>query len=273
MGHRWDTIPHICHRDYTHGQDQTPPVAQPPENPGKLEKLERLDSSDFPVYYLGWKRSPVEVRPGPTSSRADLVNRSPSTNQLSWDLVGETRNRPTRSCSDRAFQSGYPRSHGDHRTLRSICVRELGIRYRSPTSLVRLLAHLSHHYRCASGAQAGRYPGPADQRTVEVRCSDRDFLEGNALAGRDAAPRLGNTTKESRVVLESVFKPVIFRSKADQHAGRPPVPGNDDFLLLRRAEVSRQIILHLVQWNSPHRSWPTFLSDSSASPFRTTAST
>ncbi len=35
LNSRWDTIPHNCHRDCTHGQDQTPPVAQNPRKSGQ----------------------------------------------------------------------------------------------------------------------------------------------------------------------------------------------------------------------------------------------
>jgi hypothetical protein len=38
------------------------PSHKTPENSGKPETPERIDSSDSLVYYLGWKRSPVQAR-------------------------------------------------------------------------------------------------------------------------------------------------------------------------------------------------------------------
>ena len=74
-----------------------------------------------------------------------------------------------------------------------------------------------------------------------------DVFEFDSFAAAQAGPRLLNPLEETRIVLDLVIEPIILRGEAHQHAGRPAVPRNDNFFLLRHPEVLRQIILYFRQ--------------------------
>src|SRR5207249_11059135 len=75
-----------------------------------------------------------------------------------------------------------------------------------------------------------------------------------SLAGLQALARLCDPLQEAWIVLQLVVEPIVFRSKPHQDACRLPVPGDDDLLVLRQAEVLRQVIFDFRQSYLLHRS-------------------
>jgi hypothetical protein len=100
-----------------------------------------------------------------------------------------------------------------------------------------------------------------------------DVFEPDPKSGAQAAARLFNAAQEAWVMFETVFEPVVFRFKADQHARRFTVTGYDDFLGLRLAQVSRQIVLDFGQGDFLHPGFPNCASHDSASDLATIAKT
>src|SRR6266480_7749074 len=74
-------------------------------------------------------------------------------------------------------------------------------------------------------------------------------------------------------MLETVFEPVFFRFKTDQHARRLAVAGDDDLLRLCLSKEPRQIVLDFGQWNFLHSRSANCASHDSASDLATTAKT
>src|SRR5216684_5666537 len=59
-----------------------------------------------------------------------------------------------------------------------------------------------------------------------------DVFEPDAKSCAQAVPCLLDAVQEARVVLETVFEPVLFGLEADQHARRLAVTRDDDLLRL-----------------------------------------
>ena len=74
-----------------------------------------------------------------------------------------------------------------------------------------------------------------------------NVFEPDPKSGAQAAARLFDAAQEAWVMFEAAFEPVVFRFKADQHARRFTMAGDDDFLGLRLAQVSGQIVLDFGQ--------------------------
>ena len=66
-------------------------------------------------------------------------------------------------------------------------------------------------------------------------------LETHSSSCTEARSRFLDTVKERRVVLEAVVEPVVPGLEANQHAGRFPVPGNDDLRLRKWMELDGQM--------------------------------
>ena len=66
-----------------------------------------------------------------------------------------------------------------------------------------------------------------------------NVFEPDATPCAQAVPRLLDAPQEARVVLETVFEPVLFGLKADQHARRLAVARDDDLLGLSLAKKAR----------------------------------
>jgi hypothetical protein len=70
-----------------------------------------------------------------------------------------------------------------------------------------------------------------------------DVLETDTSALSKAPSCLLDSMKESRVILQLVMEPVVFVLEPDQHRRRFSVPRDDNAVLLREAEVLRELIL------------------------------
>lgn len=58
------------------------------------------------------------------------------------------------------------------------------------------------------------------------------------MSSAQGRPCLADAAQKSRVVLESVLKPIILILKAHENAGRLPVTRDDDLATGREAEVA-----------------------------------
>ena len=76
-------------------------------------------------------------------------------------------------------------------------------------------------------------------------------LQLDAASGAKAVPRLFNAPKETRVVLETVFEPVLFRFETDQRASRFAMTRDNDLLRLGLSKVAGQIVLDLSKAGPP----------------------
>jgi hypothetical protein len=85
--------------------------------------------------------------------------------------------------------------------------------------------------------------------------------------------RLIYAPQESRIVLEPILEPIVFRSEADQYSSRLAMTRNDDFLTFRLAEVTRQIVFDFGERNLFHSGFPNCANHESASLFMTIART
>ena len=70
-----------------------------------------------------------------------------------------------------------------------------------------------------------------------------DILDPDAAVRPEARSRLFDAAQKPRVVFEPIIKPIIAGSEADQHPGRFPVPGDDDFFALGFAQKPREVAL------------------------------
>jgi hypothetical protein len=57
-------------------------------------------------------------------------------------------------------------------------------------------------------------------------------FDSDTVPRLETAPCGFDAAQESRVILEPVFEPVVFRLEPDQDARRLAMPGDDDLLLL-----------------------------------------
>jgi hypothetical protein len=58
-----------------------------------------------------------------------------------------------------------------------------------------------------------------------------DIAQWDPLTRTKRAACFLNATKEFRVMLQTVLKPVVVRSESDQNASRATVSGNHDFFI------------------------------------------
>jgi hypothetical protein len=54
------------------------------------------------------------------------------------------------------------------------------------------------------------------------------------------------------MMLQAIVEPIVLTLKADQYSSRFPVPGDEDFFVLRQTQKSRQIVLYLSQGRLAH---------------------
>ena len=59
----------------------------------------------------------------------------------------------------------------------------------------------------------------------------------DSLARAKGDSRLVDATQKLRVMLETIFEPILFRRKSDEDAGRTTVPCDDDLLVDRQPQV------------------------------------
>jgi len=97
--------------------------------------------------------------------------------------------------------------------------------------------------------------GEVRQRQRELLLH-RDVFQLHTVTGPQTLPRLFNPLQERRIMFEPIFKPVIFRFKADQNARRLAVTGDDQLFLLGQPEIPGQIIFDFRQCDKFHASWP-----------------
>lgn len=91
------------------------------------------------------------------------------------------------------------------------------------------------------------------------------------MTGADAATRGGDAPLEARIVLQSTLEPIVFRFEADQYAGGPPMPRNDNLPLFRFGQKARQIILDLREPHFFHSGLANRASHESTCDFATSA--
>ncbi len=84
--------------------------------------------------------------------------------------------------------------------------------------------------------------------------------------------RLFDSAQKSRIIFKPVFKPVIFRFKANQYPSRLAVTRDDDFLYFSFAEIPGEIVLDLGERNFLHSGFANRASHKSASDLATIAS-
>ena len=94
-------------------------------------------------------------------------------------------------------------------------------------------------------------PGP---RLLQMRvrpASVRKIFETRPLASPQVRPRRYDPREEFGMMLQAVIQPVILGLESDQDPCRPPVPGDQDLLLGRDAEIAGKVILDLRQGHFP----------------------
>lgn len=57
-------------------------------------------------------------------------------------------------------------------------------------------------------------------------------------------PRFAHPSKESRMMLEAVFKPVVLVLESDQDPSWLPMARNDDLAIGGQAQKTRQVVFH-----------------------------
>jgi hypothetical protein len=72
-----------------------------------------------------------------------------------------------------------------------------------------------------------------------------DVFEPDASALPQALPCGLDPGQESRVVFQTVIKPVVFGFEANEHPGRSAVPGDEHFFLFGGPKKAGQIVLDL----------------------------
>jgi hypothetical protein len=75
----------------------------------------------------------------------------------------------------------------------------------------------------------------------------------DSLSVPETLPRLCDPLEEAWIVFQFVIEPIVFRSKSHQDARRLSMPGDNDLLIFRQAEVVRQVILDFRQCYLFHR--------------------
>ena len=80
-----------------------------------------------------------------------------------------------------------------------------------------------------------------------------------------------DTTQESRIIIEPVFKPVLLHFEADQQSRRFAVARDNDLLVFCLPQKSGQIVLDFRQWNFLHCVFAYCASDASVSDLVTIA--
>jgi hypothetical protein len=75
----------------------------------------------------------------------------------------------------------------------------------------------------------------------------REILESDTTSSPETLARLCDAPQELRVMLQSIVEPVVLALEADKHASWFPMSRDEDFLGLRQAQESREIVLHLSQ--------------------------
>src|SRR6266478_6023894 len=122
--------------------------------------------------------------------------------------------------------------------------------------------------------------GATPQSTIVFSSSEargsslRDVLDANAASRAQACARFFDPAQKTRIGLEPIVEPIVFRFETDQHAGRFAMSGDDDLLCPGFPEITREVILDLGEWNFSHgrlRRFPSCASHDSASDFTTIA--
>src|SRR5215207_11676986 len=85
----------------------------------------------------------------------------------------------------------------------------------------------------------GRRPGGMQALRSDEKLLRFNVLQPHAASGAQAIPRLFNATQETRVMFETVVKPVVFRLEPNQHTSRLAMPCNNDLLRFRLAKIAR----------------------------------
>ena len=85
------------------------------------------------------------------------------------------------------------------------------------------------------------------------RPSLRQILEPNAVPAPNCVPRLGDSANEFRMMLQAIVEPVLLALETDEHARRPAVAGDENFLGRGQAQESREIVFDLSQRHLAYR--------------------
>jgi hypothetical protein len=80
------------------------------------------------------------------------------------------------------------------------------------------------------------------EENLDLPSIDFDVFEPRPAPRSETLARLIYALQESRIVLEPILEPIVFRSETDEYSSRLAVTRNDDFLTFRLAEVARQIV-------------------------------
>jgi hypothetical protein len=81
------------------------------------------------------------------------------------------------------------------------------------------------------------------QSDVDDALLSFNILQPHSASGAQTVPRLFNATPETRIMFETVVKPVVFRLEPNQHTSRFAMPRDNDLPRLSLAKIARQIIL------------------------------
>ena len=73
----------------------------------------------------------------------------------------------------------------------------------------------------------------------------RQILEWDTAPTPKTFARLCYSPQKLRMVLQSVIEPVLLVFEADQHAGRLPMPCDQNLLGLGQPQESREVVLDL----------------------------
>ena len=111
------------------------------------------------------------------------------------------------------------------------------------------------------------------RKTWDLPSIDFDVFEPRPAPRSETLARLIYALQESRIVLEPILEPIVFRSETDEYSSRLAVTRNDDFLTFCLAEVARQIVFDFGERNLLHSGFPNCASHASASLFMTIART
>src|SRR5262249_20349708 len=98
-----------------------------------------------------------------------------------------------------------------------------------------------------------------------------EVFQPDAASGADTVTCLLNASKETWVMLETIFEPIVFGFKTDQNAGRLAMSRDDDLLPLCFPKEAGEIIFDFRQRNFLHSGLANCASHDSASDFATIA--
>src|SRR5438445_5926460 len=72
-----------------------------------------------------------------------------------------------------------------------------------------------------------------------------DVLQAHTTAGPQLPSCPFDASRESRIVLELIVEPILFRRETDQDSSWAPVPCHHDGSLAGPSEIAGQVVLHL----------------------------